>query len=99
MTNLQQKIEQQGFAILPGLLSAELVTSLVCDLEHARLERDGSVLQSRGYVYGIRNLVDVRPAALAVAQDPRLRAGVGSVLAPGFGLVRSLFFDKPPGRT
>jgi ectoine hydroxylase-related dioxygenase (phytanoyl-CoA dioxygenase family) len=50
-------------------------------------------------VYGIRNVVDVWQAARAVVQEPGLRGAIGSILPEGFGLVRSIFFDKPPGRT
>ena len=70
MTDLQQEIEQQGFAVLLGLFSTEHVARLVSDLDGARLQMNGSVLHSRGEVYGIRNLVDVWPTALAVAQEP-----------------------------
>jgi len=99
MTDLQQNIEQQGFAVLPGILDSERVARLVSELEAARLQMNGSVLQSRGQVYGIRNLVDVWPAALPVVRTPSLVAAIGSVLPRGYGLVRSIFFDKPPGRT
>src|SRR5918994_7428526 len=99
MTDLQREIEQQGFAVLPDLFTAERIATLVCEVEHIRRDGNDSVLQSRGDVYGTRNLVDVWPAALGVAQDARLRPVVALVLAPGFGLVRSIFFDKPPGRT
>jgi phytanoyl-CoA dioxygenase PhyH len=99
MTDLQQDIEQQGFTVLSGLFDSERVARLVSELDRARLGMNGSVLQSRGQVYGIRNLADVWPAALAVAHEPGLRAAIGSVLPHGFGLVRSIFFDKPPGRT
>lgn len=47
----------------------------------------------------MRNLIDVWPPALAVAYEAVLRDAVSSMLGPGFGLVRSIFFDKPPGRT
>jgi len=99
VTDLQQDIEQQGFAVLPGILDSERVAALIAELEAARLQMNGSVLRSRGEVYGIRNLVDVWPAVLAVVRDPGLRAAMASVLRHGFGLVRSIFFDKPPGRT
>src|SRR5262245_12903377 len=72
MTDPQREIEEQGFAVLPGFFSVERVASLVCELDHARLELNGSVLQSRGHVYGIRNLSDVWPGAQAVVQDARL---------------------------
>ncbi len=99
MTDLQQEIEERGYAVLPGLFSAERVARLVFELDAARLQMNGSVLQSRGQVYGIRNLVEVWPTGLAVAREPVLGTAIRSVLARAFGLVRSIFFDKPPGRT
>lgn len=99
MTALQDVIDQQGFAILPGVFGAERVACLVSDLARMLPHEGRSVLQSRGHVYGVRNLIDVWPPALSVAQDAALGIAVGSVLGKGFGLVRSIFFDKPPGRT
>jgi hypothetical protein len=99
MTDLRRDIEQQGFAVRPGILDSERVAALIAELEAARLQMSGSVLRSRGEVYGIRNLLDVWPAVFAVVRDPSLRAAMASVLPHGFGLVRSIFFDKPPGRT
>jgi ectoine hydroxylase-related dioxygenase (phytanoyl-CoA dioxygenase family) len=99
MTALQQAIAEEGFAILPGAFSPERVACLVSDLDRALPRSGASVLQSRGHVYGVRNLIDVWPPALAVARDEALQVVVGAVLGTGFGLVRSIFFDKPPGRT
>jgi hypothetical protein len=99
MTALQHAVDHQGFAILPGAFSPEWVACLASDLALALPHAGGSVLQSRGHVYGIRNLIDVWPPALTVAQDAGLGAAVDSLLGKGFGLVRSIFFDKPPGRT
>jgi hypothetical protein len=99
VTDLQREIEQRGFAVLPRVFSRERVARFVTELDTTRLQRDGSVLKSRGRVYGIRNLVDVWPAALSVAREPGLTSAIGSVLPRTFGLVRSIFFDKPPGRT
>src|SRR5882672_11417908 len=99
MTALQRAIDQQGFAILSGVFSPERAACLALDLTRVLPPQGGSVLQSRGHVYGIRNLTDVWPPAVTVAQDAALGAAIGSVLGNGFGLVRSIFFDKPPGRT
>ena len=99
MTKLQQSLDEHGFTVLPGVLSPERVASLVADLERALPHAGSSVLRSRGQIYGVRNLIDVWPAARSVAQEAPLRAAVGAILGPVFGLVRSIFFDKPPGRT
>jgi hypothetical protein len=99
MTALQHAVDQQGFAILPRVFSPERAACLASDLARVLPHGGSSILQSRGHVYGICNLIDVWPPALTVAQDAALGAAVGSVLGQDFGLVRSIFFDKPPGRT
>jgi ectoine hydroxylase-related dioxygenase (phytanoyl-CoA dioxygenase family) len=54
---------------------------------------------SRGHVYAARNLIESIPEVTTVWQsDPMLRL-LREVLGDGFGLVRALFFDKPPERT
>lgn len=95
----QQAIERDGFAILPAVLAPERVTALVSDLERALPLGGASVLVSRDQVYGVRNLVDVWPAAREAASEVAQRAAIADVLGPGFGLVRAIFFDKPPGRS
>ena len=99
MTALQHPVDQQGFAILYGAFSPDRAACLASDLAQALPHAGHAVLQSRGQVYGVRNLIDVWPAALAVAQDAALGEVLSGLLGEGFGLVRSLFFDKPPGRT
>lgn len=99
MTILQQALERDGYAILPAVLAADRVETLVSDLEHALPLNGTSVLASRGHVYGVRNLVEVWPSAHTVASEIARRAAIAELLGPGFGLVRSIFFDKPPGRS
>lgn len=99
MRTLELAIEQDGFATLTSCLSTERVASLASDLDRAFRRAEASVLRSRGHVYGVRNLVDVWPPARSVAEDAALREGVAAVIGKDFGLVRSIFFDKPPGRT
>lgn len=98
-SGVQGAIDRDGFEIVRRVFSADRVAGLVSDLDSALSRGDPSVLRSRGRVYGVRNLSDVWPTALVVARDPSLREPIGSVLGDGFGLVRSIFFDKPPGKT
>ena len=67
MAPLEEAIEREGLAILPGLLTAERVACLLSDLGRTLPRVGSSVLRSRGRVYAVRNLIDVWPAALAVA--------------------------------
>jgi hypothetical protein len=92
-------IDRDGFAVLPRLLDEGQAARLGADLDRVLGGRGASALRSRGRVYGARNLIDVWPEALSVARQPALVGPIGARLGPGFGLVRSIFFDKPPGRS
>lgn len=99
MNTLREGIDGNGFAIVPGVLDAERVACLLSDLGDVRGRDEGALLQSRGHVYGIRNLIDVWPGAITVAHEVALLEVVTAVLGNGFGVVRSIYFDKPPSRT
>ncbi len=60
---------------------------------------DGVAIRSgAGAVYAARNVLALWPEAADVWREPPLPELLGSLLGSGFGLVRSLFFDKPPER-
>jgi hypothetical protein len=93
-------LEQSGFALVPGVFSpaecaaiaGELATALAaCRDESAALRRAG------GAAYGARNLLSLYPPARTLWQQPTLVDLLSSLLGPACGLVRGLFFDKPPG--
>jgi ectoine hydroxylase-related dioxygenase (phytanoyl-CoA dioxygenase family) len=96
---VQDAIETDGLAIVRGVFGPDQVACLASDLDRELSSAGPSVLQSRSRVYGARNLTDIWPPALAVAGDSTLREHLAVVLGDAFGLVRSIFFDKPPGRT
>lgn len=54
---------------------------------------------SRGHVYAARNLLDVIPEVKTCWHSGVLLETLREVLGQRFGLVRVLFFDKPPDRT
>jgi ectoine hydroxylase-related dioxygenase (phytanoyl-CoA dioxygenase family) len=56
-------------------------------------------LRSRGSTYGSRDLAALFPAVRELPRQPVLRAFLHEVLGPRAGLVRALFFDKPPERS
>ena len=99
MNTLTQGIDRHGFAIAPGLLSADRVACLLSDLDRMLRGAEAPVLRSRDRVYGVRNLTEVWPPSITVAHEVALQEVVTAVLGDDFGLVRSIYFDKPPGRT
>ncbi|MEW4564293.1 phytanoyl-CoA dioxygenase family protein [Bremerella sp. JC770] len=100
MTNLLTSLENDGFAMLPGIFSTgemqTLGTRLIGELE---AHSGPTVLKSRGRIYGSRNLLAAAPWLVDWAHRPPLAELMRQTLGEKAGLVRGLFFDKPPDRS
>jgi hypothetical protein len=92
-------LDVDGFVLLRGIIGAGECHAIAaqigkalsaCDDEASSLRRAG------GAIYGARNLLDLFPPTVEVWRRPRLVELLKGVLGPQFGLVRGLFFDKPP---
>ena len=102
LIQLAQEIDEQGFVLLSGVFSSAEVDELLATLATATtgLERDGESIRSRsGSVYAARNVLDWYPPARDVWRRAPLAPLLTHVLGPEYGLVRALFFDKPPDRS
>ncbi|WP_254512101.1 phytanoyl-CoA dioxygenase family protein [Anatilimnocola floriformis] len=96
-----EQIEAQGFALIEQVISAERAAALANQLT-AALQTDqeqGAPLASRGAVYAARNPLEVIDNVASLWRETSLGPLLTSVLGTEFGLVRGLFFDKPPGRS
>jgi ectoine hydroxylase-related dioxygenase (phytanoyl-CoA dioxygenase family) len=60
---------------------------------------DPAIRGGEGTVYAARNVLRLWPGAARAWRAPRLVAALAAALGPGFGLVRGLYFDKPPGNS
>jgi hypothetical protein len=99
-STLLERIQQDGFAILSGVLSAEQVAAILRELERIwQLHADGVMCSQGGNVYGARNLLQQWPGISQVWKQPPLPELLADVLGLDFGLVRVLYFDKPPDQT
>ena len=65
----------------------------------AEQSRSVRARSSRGHVYAARNLIQSIPEVSTVWCEEPLLSFLRSELGEAFGLVRALFFDKPPDRT
>jgi hypothetical protein len=94
-------VERDGFAIIREVFPAAEIDALTDDLMRALAEpREATFIRSReSHVYAARNLLELWPATSTVWRRPPLPELLRAVLGPGFGLVRCLFFDKPPEQT
>jgi ectoine hydroxylase-related dioxygenase (phytanoyl-CoA dioxygenase family) len=93
--------ERDGYFLLHDAVPAETVGRLL-DVCRGFFEDDSQGVlarSSRGHVYAARNLIQSVPEVSTVWQCEILLSFLRERLGESFGLVRALFFDKPPDRT
>jgi hypothetical protein len=97
---LLRQVDTEGLALLPGVFGPDHVDGLLRELTVALRApaADASAVRGPdGTLYAARNVLALWPAAGAVWRRPPLPEALAAILGPRFGLVRVLFFDKPPG--
>lgn len=101
LTTWVNEVDRDGFTIVPGVFAAAELESMTAELAEALAEPcQATFIRSRaGRVYAARNVLELWPAAAQVWRRPPLPALLRQILGPRFGLVRGLFFDKPPEQT
>ena len=102
LTTWHQRISDEGFVVIPRVFSSSELDELIAALD-AVLHRDevteGPIRDRTGTVYAGRNLLSLfEPARTLWRRSPLLEL-LHEVLGTDAGLVRGLFFDKPPERT
>jgi hypothetical protein len=98
---LVDELERAGFVILRGAFAATQADAILAELSAAlvRASRtEPALVGPAGGIYAARNVLSLWPAAADVWRSS-LRRPLGEVLGRGFGLVRALYFDKPPDQT
>jgi hypothetical protein len=95
-----EEITHDGFTTLAGVFAASEVCSMRTSLETAlAANADPAIRGDEGAVYAARNILEVWPAVATIWRISPLFRVLQRVLGAGFGLVRVLYFDKPPGQT
>jgi hypothetical protein len=93
-------IERDGFTTLPSVLAPGEVEAVLAALEHALASLTGPTIRGdEGTIYAARNILALWPEVAGVWRRPPLPAVLQRVLGPAFGLIRVLYFDKPPGQS
>lgn len=98
-TTCLDALERDGYTILPNVFSNQEVAHVVRSLEEVFCGRSGeeaSIRSDEGSIYAARNVLNLWPEAADVWRVAPLMDCLAAVLGPSFGLVRILFFDKPP---
>lgn len=92
-------IATNGCSLLSGVYAEHQVETLRNDIHSALAVETQSVRHRNEQVYAARNLLTLWPLAQTVWQRPVLMSLLSQTLGPNYGLVRGLFFDKPPDQT
>jgi Phytanoyl-CoA dioxygenase (PhyH) len=101
MESLPGELEDNGFTIVPGAFPDVEADALATELQQALAAPSAAtaIRSSRDAVYAARNVLEFFPKAARVWRRPPLPELLERILGPHFGLVRGLFFDKPPEQT
>jgi Phytanoyl-CoA dioxygenase (PhyH) len=96
------QIDRDGFALIGDVYSSSEMRDTIERLSTCLndLPSSSAALRSRnGKVYALRNALDLFPFATTLWQREPLTTLLTEVLGARAGLVRGLFFDKPPERS
>ncbi len=85
--------------MVPVIFPEEELHAIARELIVALASDRPAVLRSRGKMYGSRDLISLWPEVCDLPRRPALRELLVTTLGPQVGLVRALFFDKPPERS
>jgi Phytanoyl-CoA dioxygenase (PhyH) len=101
VTGWREQLEADGFALLPGVLTGDEVTATRAEWDEVSRQHadDPAILSNDGPAYGARNLLQLWPRVVDLGRHPRLGSALLEALGPAAGIVRALFFDKPPGHS
>lgn len=91
---LREELDARGFAIVPQLVSRDLVAGLREAL--ASIDPAEAVRARDQRVYAVRNLMDVVPAVRRLCARAEMRSTVSAILGDGALPVRAILFDKTP---
>lgn len=100
MTDWFERLTADGYALLPGAFPPDEVATARagCAAALADPAAGSAVLARAGHEpHGARDLIRLWPGATDLMRNPVLAAALRRVLGSRAGLVRALYFDKPPG--
>lgn len=90
---LRIEVEENGFAICEGFLSAQEVARMLSAID--RIDQAASV-RKRGGAFAVRNLLDVSVEVRDLATSAEIHELVEPILGQEFFPVRGILFDKVP---
>jgi hypothetical protein len=98
-TKILENVIEHGIAIVPQVLASAEVDAIVSELSKALVVGRPGVLDQSGRIYAARSILQLWPPVADVWRRSPLPEILRQILGPKFGVVRVLFFDKPPDQT
>jgi hypothetical protein len=97
---IMNELDEKGYARLLSIFGREETHAIARDLAAALTNAPDATMRGQsGTVYAARNVLTIWPRAAQVWRVPPLLDVLSAALGPEFGLVRALYFDKPPDQT
>ncbi|NND96512.1 MAG: phytanoyl-CoA dioxygenase [Pirellulaceae bacterium] len=94
-----ESLQRDGFVIIRTVLTREACDSLAIEIAAVMDARPSDAIGAgQGRVVGGRNLLSVWDGWRQIVQRPAVSQLVANVLGRHAGVVRILYFDKPPGK-
>lgn len=94
-----EQLEKQGWLLLQHVFDDDELERLRALVAELATRVDVGVRKRDEAVYAARNVLQLVPEVVHAWKVPRLTALLSDVLGENAGLVRALFFDKPPEQT
>jgi hypothetical protein len=95
-----RKLAEIGFVLLEEVYTSAQINQLVIGLQKSFEQQPASAIcGAAGGVYAARNVLELFPEAATVWRQAPLPETLTAVLGPEAGLVRGLYFDKPPDQS
>ncbi len=98
LADIAVELARDGCVVLPEVLPAARVDywrNVLTALDRS----EQGVFHRQADVYAARNVLQLLPEVRQAMLEPPLPEILSSLLGHDFGLVRALYFDKPPGQT
>lgn len=98
---IKKAITKEGFCLIAQAVESAVTERLVARCTEALINDRyaENARSSQGHIYAARNVIDLIPEVKTVWRTRPLADVLQEVLGAECGLVRALFFDKPPDRT
>jgi Phytanoyl-CoA dioxygenase (PhyH) len=97
----RDQLDADGFAILPAL-APDAVAATLAEWDAVTRANAGNAAflsSTGGPAYGARVALELWPRVVELVRGPAVTEAIREVLGEGAGVVRVLYFDKPPGHS